>query len=115
MTNHMWDGFWILANKKRATRCRRTCARSSKRVERRRARRARRHRQDERTVADDLKGKGLQFIDTDPAAFRDTLKNAGFYAEWKGKFGDEAWATLEKSVGSLCRNAGVPLQGASAP
>ena len=25
----------------------------------------------------------------------------GFYEEWKGKFGAEAWGTLEKAVGSL--------------
>ena len=27
--------------------------------------------------------------------------SAGFYTEWKGKYGDEAWAILEKSVGKL--------------
>jgi len=27
--------------------------------------------------------------------------SAGFYSEWKGKYGDEAWAILEKSVGKL--------------
>jgi hypothetical protein len=29
------------------------------------------------------------------------LRKAGFYAEWKGKFGEEAWAILDKSVGGL--------------
>jgi hypothetical protein len=33
--------------------------------------------------------------------FRDKLRDAGFYTEWKGKFGDAAWATLEASVGKL--------------
>jgi hypothetical protein len=33
--------------------------------------------------------------------FRDKLRSAGFYSEWKGKYGDEAWALLEKSVGKL--------------
>ena len=29
------------------------------------------------------------------------LKKAGFYEEWKGKFGAEAWGVLEKAVGNL--------------
>jgi len=32
---------------------------------------------------------------------RDKLRSAGFYTEWKGKYGEEAWAILEKSVGKL--------------
>ena len=35
----------------------------------------------------------------DPAPFEARLREAGFYAEWKGKYGDEAWAILEKAVG----------------
>ena len=41
-----------------------------------------------------------QFNDPDPALFRETLRKAGFYAEWKKKYGDEAWTILEKAVGS---------------
>ena len=40
-------------------------------------------------------------ITVDTQAFRDTLKKAGFYAEWKEKYGAEAWGLLEKSVGKL--------------
>ena len=49
----------------------------------------------------DLAGKGLVFNALDPAPFRDKLRSAGFYTEWKGKYGEEAWAILEKSVGKL--------------
>ena len=35
--------------------------------------------------------RGWTFIRTDPAAFRAALRKAGFYAEWRQKFGDEAW------------------------
>jgi TRAP-type transport system periplasmic protein len=38
---------------------------------------------------------------TAPGAFRAALKEAGFYAEWKVKFGDEAWGKLEAAVGEL--------------
>ena len=44
--------------------------------------------------------KGMTFNDTDATLFRAALKEAGFYSEWKGKYGDEAWAILEKAVGA---------------
>jgi len=33
--------------------------------------------------------------------FRDKLRQAGFYAEWKGRYGEEAWELLEKAAGKL--------------
>jgi hypothetical protein len=30
-----------------------------------------------------------------------TLRAAGFYAEWKKRYGPEAWAVFEKQVGAL--------------
>ena len=47
----------------------------------------------------ELAGKGLTFNQPAIAPFRDKLRSAGFYAEWKGKYGDEAWAILEKAIG----------------
>jgi hypothetical protein len=52
-------------------------------------------------LKDDLIGKGLKFNQPDNAEFRDALRKAGFCNEWKQKFGEEAWAILEKSVGKL--------------
>ena len=49
----------------------------------------------------DLAGKGLVFNQPTTAPFRDKLKSAGFYAEWKGKYGEQAWDLLEKAVGKL--------------
>ena len=34
-------------------------------------------------------------------AFREKLRSAGYYAEWKNKFGNEAWAILERTTGKL--------------
>ena len=51
-------------------------------------------------LKDELVSKGMQFNDPDPALFREALRKAGSYAEWKKKYGDEAWAILEKSVGT---------------
>lgn len=44
---------------------------------------------------------GVTFNKPDPVPFRELLKSAGFYTEWKGKYGDEAWAKLEKYSGKL--------------
>ena len=53
------------------------------------------------TVKEQLAAKGLTFNQPDVAPFRDKLRSAGFYAEWKGKYGDHAWDVLEKAVGKL--------------
>jgi tripartite ATP-independent transporter DctP family solute receptor len=102
ITNHMWDGFWFLANKKSWEAM---PANLREIVEAEFNASAISEREDlakmNNTVADTLKGKGLQFVETDPVAFRGALKKAGFYEEWKGKFGAEAWGTLEKAVGNL--------------
>jgi len=102
ITNHMWDGFWLLANKKAFEAM---PANLREIVEAEFNASAIAERQDlatmNDTVAATLKGKGLQFVETDAAAFRGALKKAGFYDEWRGKFGPSAWGVLEKAVGSL--------------
>jgi tripartite ATP-independent transporter DctP family solute receptor len=101
MTNHMWDGFWMLANRRAWERLpedmRAIVAKNLNDaavvqradVEKLNA-----------TVAEDLAAKGMKINTPDPSSFREKLKTAGFYAEWKGKFGDEAWGILEKAVGA---------------
>jgi TRAP-type transport system periplasmic protein len=46
-----------------------------------------------------LQQKGLAFNETDPAPLRETLRKAGFYNEWRGRYGDAAWAVLEQFSG----------------
>ena len=53
------------------------------------------------SLRETLAAKGMRFNDVEPAAFRDKLRTAGFYAEWKQKFGDAAWDKLEAAVGKL--------------
>jgi tripartite ATP-independent transporter DctP family solute receptor len=102
LTNHMWDGFWFLANRRaweslpddvRAVVAKHINAAGLK------------ERDDvaklNATLQQDLAAKGLDFNRPDPAPFRNKLRAAGFYTEWKNKYGDEAWALLEKSVGKL--------------
>jgi len=101
-TNHMWDGFWFLANGKAwqglPADVRDVIAKNLNQS-------ARDQRDDVKKANDtlqaDLTSKGMEFIKVDPAPFRAKLQAAGFYKEWRGKYGDEAWAVLEKFTGPI--------------
>ena len=102
LTNHMWDGFWFLANKnawERLPADMRTIV--AKHVNAAGVNERADVAKLNANLQQDLAGKGLVFNALDPAPFRDKLRSAGFYTEWKGKYGEEAWAILEKSVGKL--------------
>ena len=53
------------------------------------------------TVVTDLQAKGLTINRPTSDSFRAKLREAGFYGEWKERFGAEAWGLLEQSVGKL--------------
>ena len=102
LTNHMWDGFWFLANRRawerlpeelRAVVAKNVNAAGEKErsdVEKLNA-----------NLRKELSGQGLTFNEPKVESFRDKLRSAGFYSEWKGKYGDEGWSILEKAVGKL--------------
>ena len=50
-----------------------------------------------------LKGLGMNFggIPTGPVIPRRRCGKTSFYADWKKRFGDQAWAALEKYTGKL--------------
>ena len=102
ITNHMWDGFWFLANKKSFERL---PADLQEIVTRNVNKAGLNQRDDVRKLNDsllgELKSKGMTINTTDAELFRAKLRAAGFYAEWHKKFGDEAWAVLEKYTGKL--------------
>lgn len=102
MTNHMWDGFWFLANKQKWDKLPKDLqAIVTANVNAA----AMLQRDDVRKLNDgvmaELKQKGLVFNAPNNEQFREKLRSAGFYAEWHKKFGDEAWAMLEKYTGKL--------------
>jgi len=102
MTNHMWDGFWFLANADAWSRLPPDLqAIVTKRVNEAglamRADVAKLNDELARTLA--AQGMSIATPDTEP--FRAQLRKAGFYAEWKRKFGDPAWALLERYAGTL--------------
>jgi tripartite ATP-independent transporter DctP family solute receptor len=101
-TNHMWDGFWMLANA-------RSFNALPKDVQGVITTEFNKSALDQRvdvkklndTLEDTLKAKGMVFNKPDPASFRDQLAGAGFYKEWREKYGPEGWAMLEKYAGKL--------------
>ncbi|WP_085314736.1 TRAP transporter substrate-binding protein [Derxia lacustris] len=101
-TNHVWDAYWILGN-------RRAVERLPADVREIVFREFDRAALDERTdiaalsqsLRAELSGKGLQFVDADKAAFKAALDKAGFYKELRARYGDEAWKLLQDAVGAL--------------
>jgi TRAP-type transport system periplasmic protein len=101
-TNHMWDGFWFLANKRawealpddvRAVAAKHINAAGEK------------EREDvaklNGSLKEELTSRGMTFNQPETGPFQEKLRKAGFYSEWKGKYGEEAWALLEKATGKL--------------
>ena len=102
MTGHMWDGQWVLANGKMwaglPPDLQAIVSRNiSEAVVKQREDMAKLN----ESVEGDLKSKGLIFNAPDKTPFRAALTKAGFYEEWKTKFGPEAWAKLEQYSGKL--------------
>ena len=102
LTGHMWEGFWMVANKRNWEQLpqdlRNTTARLLNEG-------AVKQREDmaklNATLESQLKGKGLIFNNVNKKPFQEALKTAGFYSEWRGKFGEDAWKILEKYSGTL--------------
>ena len=102
LTNHIWDGYWFVANGRAwdalpadlkpivATAINEAGMKQREDIKK----------LNESVVAD-LASKGLTINRPTADSFRAKLREAGFYGEWKGRFGDEAWALLEKAVGKL--------------
>ncbi|MEO3388471.1 TRAP transporter substrate-binding protein [Mesorhizobium sp. CAU 1741] len=101
MTNHMWDGFWFLANK-------RAWEAMPEDVREIVAGHVNEAAVNERadvaelnaTLRGELESNGMAINEPDTASFRQKLADAGFYGEWKGNYGEDAWAILEKAVGT---------------
>ena len=102
LTNHMWDGFWFLANRRAWERLpenlRGIVAKNINAA-------ALKERADiaamNVTLQKGLTDKGMIFNPTTPESFRDRLRTGGFYSEWKTKLGNEAWSVLERYTGKI--------------
>jgi tripartite ATP-independent transporter DctP family solute receptor len=102
VTNHMWDGYWCMTG-------RRAWDRLPEKLRPIIARHLNRSGLDVRadvarlnaSLRSELLAKGMMFNTTDPAPFRAMLSKSGFYTQWRQKYGEEAWAMLEKYTGKL--------------
>lgn len=102
LTGHIWDGFWFLAN-----------ARSwgnlppdlQTIVAKHLNAAAVAERADvaalSTSLVETLRSHGMAFNKPDIQPFRASLQKAGFYDQWRKKYGDEAWALLEKYTQKL--------------
>jgi TRAP-type transport system periplasmic protein len=102
LTGHMWDGFWMLANQDAW----KALPPDLQEIAQRNWNAAALAQRDDisklnATVQADLEKKGMTFNTVDAEAFRAVLKESGFYGEWRGKYGNDAWTLLEKYAGGL--------------
>lgn len=102
VTNHVWDGYWICCNtriwKGLPAEIQEVLARNLDAG-------AVKVRADVAQLDKDaqvqLAKEGLAVNETTPDSFRERLRTAGFYKDWRGKVGDDAWRLLEKHTGPL--------------
>ncbi|KAA5614427.1 TRAP transporter substrate-binding protein [Rhodovastum atsumiense] len=102
LTGHVWDGYCILGN-------RRAWQRLPEDLRALVTRELDRSVMDQRadiarlsvSLRQDLATKGLVFNEVNQAPFRAALAGTSFYADWKAKYGPEAWELLEQATGKL--------------
>jgi tripartite ATP-independent transporter DctP family solute receptor len=102
LTNHMWSGFWFLANKRAWERLPENLRNVvSKHMNAGAVAQRADVEQSNKTLQQELTGLGMKFTNPKPAPFRAQLAKAGFYASWKEKMGAAAWDVLESYSGKL--------------
>ncbi|MFC5387359.1 TRAP transporter substrate-binding protein [Aquamicrobium segne] len=102
LTNHMWDGFWMLANQRSWERL----PDDIKEIVSRNIEQSTLEQREDidrlnETLRASLEEHGLEFNEPDPAPIREQLRQANFYSEWRNNYGEEAWSLLEKVTGPL--------------
>jgi TRAP-type transport system periplasmic protein len=102
LTNHIWDGFYMLVNRRLWTRLPPDLQQIlSEEVNAA----AVKERQDVATLSTQVEAQltkqAMTFTHPDLPAFRATLAQSGFFTEWKQKYGEQSWAVLERAVGTL--------------
>lgn len=102
LTNHAWDGFWFLAS----GRVWRSVPADVQQIMMKHFNAAAKKQRDDIARANvdlqkSLESKGLVFNAVDSAPFQKVLRDAGFYGQWKEKFGADAWALLQKYAGDI--------------
>ena len=102
LTNHIWDGYWLLANEQVMARL----SSKDRAIVEEEFNRSVTDERDDLTklspaLRSDLAMSGMQLnaVETDP--FQAMLQKAGYYAEWSSKYGSAAWNLLQDYAGAL--------------
>ena len=102
LTGHVWDGYWVLGNKRAFDKL---PADVQQVIKRELDKSATDQRVDvaklNTSLMTDLKAKGINFVDVQQEDFRKKLASTGFYGEWKSKYGAAPGELLEKVSGKL--------------
>ena len=102
MTNHIWDGLWLLISPHVWSGIPAPVQQTMARVFNESAMLQRESNANlNASLQANLESRGMIFTNPAAASFQEALQRAGFYSEWKGKFSPDAWAALEKYVGKL--------------
>ena len=102
LTNHSWDGFWLISSGK----VWKTLPKDVQEVLQKHFNAGAKKQRDDIVRANvdyqkTLESKGLTFNTTNAEAFQAALAKTSFYKDAKAKFGDEAWALLQKYAGNI--------------
>lgn len=101
MTNHMWDGFWLLSSNRVWSTLPDDVKESIAKNFNAKADQQRADVEELNAgLRSELEANGMVFNEPDPAPFQQKLADRGFYAEWKERFGEDAWAILESASGA---------------
>lgn len=102
LTNHMWDGSWLLAN---GAAWKALPADAQAIVSRHFNEAALVQRVDSARLNDEYRAQlathGMTVNEIDPEPFKQALRTSGYYTDWAGRYGAEAWGILEKYAGKL--------------
>jgi len=102
LTGHVWDGYWVLANKRSFQKL---PADVQQVIQRELDKSGTEQRADiaklSGTLTNDLKTKGVNVLTVAQDDFRKKLASTTFYSDWKAKYGPTAWDLLEKVSGKL--------------
>jgi tripartite ATP-independent transporter DctP family solute receptor len=102
ITNHVWDGHWFVCNAAAWN----GLPDDLKEIVARNLNAGAVHEREDmaegaKTAQADLEKAGMVFNVAETQSFRDGLKSAGFYKQWRAKLGDEPFAILERYAGPL--------------
>ena len=102
LTNHAWDGFWLISSGK----IWKTLPKDVQEVLQKHFNAAAKKQRDDIVQANAdyqkiLESKGLIFNTTNAEVFQAALAKTSFYKDAKAKFGDGAWALLQKYAGNI--------------